>query len=68
MTDPDDHAPPPPTDSSTNPAPEVPPAPAMQVDSSLIVDVVRGSGAPSEHTAVAPNEHRAVVPNENKRQ
>lgn len=58
MTDPDDHAPPPPTDSSTNPAPDAPPAPAMQVDSSLIVNVVKGSGAPSEHKAVVPDENK----------
>lgn len=52
MTHPDDDAPPAPTASDANAEPDVSAAPAVQADSSLIVDVVKGSGAPPENKAV----------------
>lgn len=51
MTHPDDDAPPLPTVGDANAEPDVPAAPAMQADSALIVDVVKG-GDPPENNAV----------------
>jgi hypothetical protein len=58
VTQPDGDAPAP-TASGASAEPDEPAAPAMQADSALIVEVVRGSGAPSgDKTAVTQHERR----------
>lgn len=60
MNQPDADAAPVPTASDASAEPEAPGAPAMQADSGLVVDVVKGSGGPPEHKAVVidQNERR----------